>query len=862
MQPAWKWKAKSMRKQIWVLLFLLLPLLALLPTPTEAEMQKQMTQFESYKPEDTLTKPLLPLTMTQSPTQFIYTSSLGTYAFNKSDAVWSFTERGGTLLSPSTRFITQVNIDGSWEDLPIQSVSVAEATTNLLRYQITHTSGTATITIQHSETSPPKFTIQFNKQTANDTRITWKTTVPQAWKYFSFDMKTSTGIGAETHTHQKQHVVILDKSTIADSKIALMINWMDFGETTVQLKGSTITVIFPANTNLIDPTLYEYYDSGDDWGGYEGWGIYFSYWKAQTFTAQSSHYIDIVSLKIHRAGSIGTVTVSIRATSNGLPTGSDLTSGTIESASISTVADWHNITITACKVIKDEVYAIVVRAPSASFPNVLSWRMDITSPTYANGEFVSSIDSGVFWVETSPSADAMFRLYGQAYAFTFAGCFWEDTGLLKGADERAVNVTAHFSDGNADETFEVNGTYGFTTDNELLYFSYALSTSSSSQVVSQYGLNLLVYNQSAYYDILFPSYEVDTDYTVSVSCSWNTTTDISNEATTGCRVTFGTVPNELSNYLNWYVYRTSTSTTTTTTREYWVSPQEAYSDTLYIFDATLTTYTITFIDHTGILKTYPYVAAKRMVNGSLFTCEKRKVDNQKTMIMNLKQSEKYTLVIEGTTYSWTYGDLITTSTTDIQLIVKGTEFPKETILIYKYMRIYGYRTFADPIGSITISYYDAKNQTTSVAITIKYENESLATSTYTSTSNSFTYTFASADNSTDYQVSATINHELYGTQTWKQYFPATNPSGLTLTLDWLGTLDIDTSILIPTFIILCVAGCFSIINAEVGAFMACITAALLTWLGLISIAPGFLVSAFFFAVAMALVYSKRRVSYS
>lgn len=54
-------------------------------------------------------------------------------------------------------------------------------------------------------------------------------------------------------------------------------------------------------------------------------------WMAQTFTATSTHTITSVRLKLYREGTPGDITLSIRATdSNGLPSGPDLASGSLD----------------------------------------------------------------------------------------------------------------------------------------------------------------------------------------------------------------------------------------------------------------------------------------------------------------------------------------------------------------------------------------------------------------------------------------------------------------------------------------------------------------------------------------------------
>ena len=101
---------------------------------------------------------------------------------------------------------------------------------------------------------------------------------------------------------------------------------------------------------------------------------------AQVFTPTISHIVKIAIVKIIKfdAGSSGTVTVSIRATSANAPTGDDLASGTLDIATditSSTVpGDWYlfdlgdGVTLTA-----GISYAIVVGI-SLDSSDTLSWR--------------------------------------------------------------------------------------------------------------------------------------------------------------------------------------------------------------------------------------------------------------------------------------------------------------------------------------------------------------------------------------------------------------------------------------------------------------------------------------------------------
>lgn len=290
-------------------------------------------------------------------------------------------------------------------------------------------------------------------------------------------------------------------------------------------------------------------------------------------------------------------------------------------------------------------------------------------------------------------------------------------------------------------------------------------------------------------------------------------------------------------------------------REYWVSEDEV-SSSIFVFDDDTTAYTIVFLDLAGALDEHPYVYAQYYVNGTLRTVEKRKVDVENKVAMSLVNGRKYYLkIIDGASY--TFGELLMTDTRTIQLTLKGIEFPKETLLTYKYVRIYGLREFLNPTGKITITYQDTLEMTTSVQIKINYKN---GTNVYTATetADSFNHEWSSAENDTDYAVVCTITHERYGVNPWKQYFPG-QLSGSPWSLDFLGSLPVVTSVIIPSFLIVFAAGCFTVINAEAGAVMAVIVAAILTYLGWIQITPAILVTGFTLAFLMAVIYAKRRV---
>lgn len=160
------------------------------------------------------------------------------------------------------------------------------------------------------------------------------------------------------------------------------------------------------------PTLYEYYNTGDDHTA----NNFGANWEGQTFTPSKTHTITSVKLKLFRVGSPGTFTVSIRATSGGLPTGGDLCSGTIDGDTLGEAAGWYKITLGAGVILEAATkYAICIRAVSGDTDNRVDIRSDNTSPTYTDGSRCSSSDSGSSWffpVGGENSDDQMFEEWG------------------------------------------------------------------------------------------------------------------------------------------------------------------------------------------------------------------------------------------------------------------------------------------------------------------------------------------------------------------------------------------------------------------------------------------------------------------
>ncbi|MBA7610694.1 hypothetical protein ES703_17906 [subsurface metagenome] len=124
------------------------------------------------------------------------------------------------------------------------------------------------------------------------------------------------------------------------------------------------------------------------------------YWRGQTFLTSEPYTITSVKLFLFRGGTPNIVTVSIRNAHPGnLPTGADLTSGTIDGNTLttSTSGEKREIALTPYQLEANHRYAIVVNAAGASGASYLYWRGRDSEPRYTEGQKVASANSGVDW---------------------------------------------------------------------------------------------------------------------------------------------------------------------------------------------------------------------------------------------------------------------------------------------------------------------------------------------------------------------------------------------------------------------------------------------------------------------------------
>ena len=156
---------------------------------------------------------------------------------------------------------------------------------------------------------------------------------------------------------------------------------------------------------------YEYYITGEDTNS----AIYSSLYRCQTFTVGSvgtneDFFLDYVRVKLLKAGSPPTLTIELKKTSDGKPTGNVLSSTTYDSSTLGTSSDWVNISFSHYPLKSGIKYALIFRLDTGDASNNVQIKIDNSGATYSGGASGISMDSGTSWAMASGCS--MFQIYG------------------------------------------------------------------------------------------------------------------------------------------------------------------------------------------------------------------------------------------------------------------------------------------------------------------------------------------------------------------------------------------------------------------------------------------------------------------
>ncbi len=135
-------------------------------------------------------------------------------------------------------------------------------------------------------------------------------------------------------------------------------------------------------------------------------------WWGQTFTPSVDYTLSSIKLKLKRTGNpVVPMTISIRATTEFLPTGNDLAVGTLQTEDVTTDAngDWYEFDFRHGAVLTaGQRYAIVFRVPNGNLLNSVNLFIEYNG-LYLDGTSCSSGDSGSSWI--FKNYDISFKTY-------------------------------------------------------------------------------------------------------------------------------------------------------------------------------------------------------------------------------------------------------------------------------------------------------------------------------------------------------------------------------------------------------------------------------------------------------------------
>lgn len=389
----------------------------------------------------------------------------------------------------------------------------------------------------------------------------------------------------------------------------------------------------------VDATLYEYYNTNDD-SYISAYGVN---WQGQTFTvATNNHYLTSIRLRLYKVGTpTENLTIAIRNTTAGLPTGSNLCSTTKNASALSTdtAGVWYNISFSStCVLTVGTVNAIITYQSGGDASNLVAWRSDITSPSYAGGQRVSSANSGATWTADS-AKDSMFELYGLRYFKLYAT---DGLGNTLTSFQAEIHSQGNYSTTNGSITTTI--TVGSSTLYNITFnrTSYVNSTYENVSVSSNYYKTAVMYGYASVY-LRFYNEETGSLISSPIDVSIGSDTySYSTSTSNGTLYLYPAIPNNYTITYNSSLYQT---------KFYYLalSATSFYEINLYFTSATTTQVTFNVMDSVGLSVPSAYVKLLRHVSGSsnyTMVTMGRTDTNGNTVLPVVLTSQIYKIVVE------------------------------------------------------------------------------------------------------------------------------------------------------------------------------------------------------------------------
>jgi len=279
---------------------------------------------------------------------------------------------------------------------------------------------------------------------------------------------------------------------------------------------------------------------------------------------------------------------------------------------------------------------------------------------------------------------------------------------------------------------------------------------------------------------------------------------------------------------------------------------------IFISEAPTYVYDIQLQDYIGLTSS-DYLESLIQVNQTEFLVERKPITTN-TLPFALKFGGVYIFRVTTEDYgTYVFGVVSPGQTSLIPLVLNPIDFPREILVVYKYVRFDAYREEIEtsPYSQIIFKYNDTLGDTLSLKVSLLYRNRTVF---YT---NTYYYTDTlqltmPCDNTTNYIVKAELNHLRLGSWGWSKPIPIFGTGKSPFDLEIFGDLPIPGTSIVALGIILIIAGAFSTVTSELGIFLAALVTCFFVFIKWLPIPPESTLVFMSLAIIYAVVRSRQK----
>jgi len=251
--------------------------------------------------------------------------------------------------------------------------------------------------------------------------------------------------------------------------------------------------------------------------------------------------------------------------------------------------------------------------------------------------------------------------------------------------------------------------------------------------------------------------------------------------------------------------------------------------TIFIPYDTCKIYEFTIQDYAGYLGPGVFLEAESYINQTFGVQTITRVPatgTTGTIKLLLQIDRSYILKLVGPDFEYQFGLFVADGTGET-LVIREVAFDPRVKLAYQYVLADASRP--DP-STILVSYQDNTKNTILTRLYIKLRNGTVMYES-SSSSNLVQYEWDMAESNVSYYVELQISHSEFGDMTFRKALPPPVVFNPPFRLGFLGSSPVPTNQIVPIFLILILAACFSVMNAHIGIVIVCLFAGLLWAIG-------------------------------